>query len=161
MKETTNKINDKDGRLQVVGFHLDNEEFGIDIRNVREINKLSKITKVPNAPEFVEGLVNLRGAIVPLIQLRSRLGLCKKATDKDTRIVIVENGVRSIGLIVDSISKVLVVDQKNIENPPAIASGINSGYIKSIVKSEGSLLILLDINNLLSADERKILTKVN
>ncbi len=160
MTETINSVKDKNNQIQVVSFLLDEEEFGIDIMKVREINKLSKVTQIPKAPGFVEGIVNLRGVIVPLIQLRSRLGLLKKEYDKNTRIVIVENEGRSIGFIVDSVSKVLRIDQNKSEAPPKIAAGINSDYIKSIVKLEDRLLILLELNNILSGNEKHQLNNI-
>ncbi len=160
MNEIINNSKDN-SQIQVVSFLLDNEEFGIDIMKVREINKLSQITKMPKAPDFVEGIVNLRGVIVPLIELRTKLGLIKREYDKDTRIIIVENGGSSIGFIVDSVSKVLRIDQKRSEAPPKLTSAINNDFISSIVKLENKLLILLELGSLLSGNEKAQLKKIN
>ena len=155
MKTNINPIQNSKDNIQIVGFILNNEEYGLDIRCVKEINILTKITRIPNAPEFVEGIVNLRGTLIPLIELRSRFGLQKKEHDKNTRIVVVENGEKSAGIIVDSVSKVMRIEPQSAEMPPKITSGINSSFIKSIIKLDNELLILLDIKNLLSGSEKE------
>ena len=139
--------------LQLVSFKIEKEEFGIDILKVQEINKLVQITKVPNAPHFVDGVVNLRGRIIPIIDLRTRLGLPKKEHNKDTRIIVIELNNNTIGFIVDAVSEVLRISSDIIEPPPTISKGIDSDYITSVAKLDDRLLILLDLEKLLSQEE--------
>ncbi len=146
--------------LQLVSFKVGNEEFGVDILQVQEINRLVEITHVPNAPDFVEGVMNLRGKIVPVVNLRKRLGLGKKEHDKDTRIVVVEIDGKTIGFIVDSVSEVLRVPKSVVEPPPELISGIDSEYIVGIAKLESRLLILLDLKKVLKVEERETLKEV-
>ncbi|MFO7445552.1 MAG: chemotaxis protein CheW [Ignavibacteriaceae bacterium] len=143
--------------LQLVSFKIEQEEFGVDILKVQEINKLVQITKVPNSPEFVEGVVNLRGRIIPIIDLRTRLGIAKKAHNKDTRIIVIELNGNTIGFIVDAVSEVLRISSDIIESPPAISKGINSDYITSVAKLEDRLLILLDLEKLLNVEEAELI----
>jgi purine-binding chemotaxis protein CheW len=146
--------------LQLVSFKIGNEEFGVDILQVQEINRLVEVTHVPNAPDFVEGVMNLRGRIVPVVNLRKRLGLEKRENDKDTRIVVVEIEGKTIGFIVDSVSEVLRVPKSVVEPPPELISGVDSEYIIGIAKLENRLLILLDLKKVLNVEERETLKEV-
>lgn len=146
--------------LQLVSFKIGSEEFGVDILNVQEINKMTAITKVPNSLDFVEGVINLRGRIIPVIDLRTRLGLAKKEHDKDTRIIVVEIEGKTIGFIVDVVSEVLRIPANVTEAPPELVAGINSEFIKSVGKLEDRLLILIDLNKLLTTNEKEKLNKV-
>jgi purine-binding chemotaxis protein CheW len=146
--------------LQLVSFKIGNEEFGVDILNVQEINKMTLVTKVPNSPAFVEGVINLRGKVIPIIDLRTRLGLSKKEHDKETRIIVVEIEKHTIGFIVDAVSEVLRIPSTIIEAPPELVSGINSEFIKSVGKLEDRLLILIDLNKMLKVNEKKEMNKV-
>ncbi len=139
--------------LQLVTFHVGDEEFGVDILRVREINRLMEITRVPHAPDFVEGVVNLRGQVVPVIDLRKRFGLAAVARDKHTRIVVVELTDKVMGFLVDSVSEVLRVPQGLVEPAPSIAGGIDSRYIQGVVKLADRLMILLDLQRLLNRGE--------
>lgn len=154
MTETKNK-NEAMELLQLVSFKIGEEEFGVDILNVQEINKMVLITKVPNSPEFVEGVINLRGRIIPVIDLRTRLGLPKKVHDKDSRIIVVDLEGKTIGFIVDGVSEVLRIPVSITEAPPEIVSGINSEFIKSIGKLEDRLLILIDLQKILSIEAKQ------
>ncbi len=149
-----NLTNEHTDILQLVSFMIGNEEFGVDILKVQEINKLVQITKVPNAPHFVEGVINLRGRIIPIIDLRTRLGLPKKEYDKNTRIIVIELNENTIGFIVDAVNEVLRISGSIIEPPPQISKGINTEYITAVAKLEDRLLILLDLENLLTAEEK-------
>lgn len=147
--------------LQLVSFKIGNEEFGVDILKVQEINKMVQITKVPNSPTFVEGVINLRGKVIPIIDLRTRLGMTKIEQTKDTRIIVVDVESRIIGFIVDSVSEVLRVPASITEAPPAIVSGVDSEFIKSVGKLEDRLLILIDLNKILSMTEKNELTSLS
>ncbi|MEW5844585.1 MAG: chemotaxis protein CheW [Bacteroidota bacterium] len=147
--------------LQLVSFKIGNEEFGVDILNVQEINKMTQITKVPNAPDFVEGVINLRGRIIPVIDLRTRLKLDKKEHDKDTRIIVVEISNKTVGFIVDAVKEVLRVPVNITEAPPEIVTGIDSEFIKSVGKLDDRLLILMDLNKIITNVEKQELELVS
>lgn len=161
MAENSKQKSESGELLQLVSFKIGNEEFGVDILKVQEINKMVEITKIPNSPPFVEGVINLRGKIIPIIDLRTRLGLDKIEQTKDTRIIVVEVENRILGFIVDSVSEVLRIPAGITEAPPEIVSGIDSEFIKSVGKLEDRLLILIDLNKILSASETKQLSNIN
>ncbi|MEJ2614609.1 MAG: chemotaxis protein CheW [Ignavibacteriaceae bacterium] len=141
--------------LQLVTFNIGKEEFGVDILNVQEINRMTHITKVPNAPHFVEGVINLRGRVIPVIDLRLKLKIEKKEYDKNTRIIVVEVENKTIGFIVDSVNEVLRIPANLTEAPPDMVAGIESEYIKSVGKLEDRLLILIDIQKIIQINEMK------
>ncbi len=155
MSKTSDLKNESTELLQLVSFKIGNEEFGVDILNVQEINKMVSITKVPNSPEFVEGVINLRGRVIPIIELRTRLKLDKKEYDKDTRIIIVEVAKKTVGFIVDAVSEVLRIPANITEPPPQITTGIDSDFIKSVGKLDDRLLILIDIEKVLTITEQE------
>ena len=128
----------------------------MDILSVQEINRMSQITKVPNTPEFIEGVINLRGRIVPVIDLRVKLGMVRKDHGKDTRIVVVELKGKTMGFIVDEVNEVLRISKDITEAPPDIVGGVNSEYITSIGKLDDRLLILLDLEKILSFSEMNL-----
>jgi purine-binding chemotaxis protein CheW len=144
--------------LQLVSFKIGDEEFGVDILNVQEINKMVTITKVPNSPEFVEGVINLRGRVIPIIDLRTRLKLERKTHDKDTRIIVVEISGKTIGFIVDSVQEVLRIPANITEAPPELVSGVDSEFIRSVGKLEDRLIILIDLEKVLSDKEKSMIT---
>ncbi|PKL81803.1 MAG: chemotaxis protein CheW [Ignavibacteriae bacterium HGW-Ignavibacteriae-3] len=146
--------------LHIVSFKIGDEEYGVDILNVQEINKMTAITKVPNSPVFVEGVINLRGRIIPVIDFRTRLKLSRKAHDKETRIIIVEFDGITLGFIVDSVSEVLRIPVDIVEAPPSIIAGIDSDFIKSVGKLEDRLLILIDLKKVLFVDDKNNLKEV-
>ncbi len=135
--------------LQLVSFNIGTEEFGVDILKVQEINRMVDITKVPQAPHYVEGVINLRGKVIPIVDLRKRFNLELKEYDKNTRIVVVDIGGNIMGMIVDSVSEVLRLPANTIEPPPEIVTGINSEYIKGVAKLDDRLLIFLDLSKVI------------
>ncbi|MEA4857844.1 MAG: chemotaxis protein CheW [Solidesulfovibrio sp.] len=143
--------------LQLVTFSIGEEEFGVDILSVQEIIRMMDITKVPRAPEFVEGVINLRGKVIPIIDLRRRFGLATRDHDKHTRIIVIEINNMIVGFVVDSVSEVLRIPASTVEPPPPVVSGLESEYISGVGKLEDRLLILLDLNKLLSGEERDML----
>ncbi len=134
--------------LQLVTFKLDVEEFGIDILRVQEIIRIMNITKVPNSPEFVEGVINLRGRVIPVVNLRKRLFLPHIEKDNKTRVIVVELSDKTVGFIVDEVNEVLRIPRSITEPPPEMTAGIDTDYITSVGKLEDRLLILLDIEKL-------------
>ncbi len=141
--------------LQLVTFSIGDEEFGVDILKVQEIIRTMEITKVPRAPEFVEGVINLRGKVIPIIDLRRRFGLSPRSHDKDTRIIVIEINKMIVGFVVDSVSEVLRIPASTVEPPPPVVAGLESDYISGVGKLEDRLLILLDLDMLLSHDDLK------
>jgi purine-binding chemotaxis protein CheW len=153
MTKISDKTKEKTELLQLVSFNIGNEEFGVDILYVQEINRMLQITKVPNAPDFVEGVINLRGRVIPVIDLRCKLGMPKKEADKNTRIIVIEVKGITVGFIVDAVKEVLRIPAEITEAPPALVSGINSEFIKAVGKLEDRLLILIDLERILSTEE--------
>ncbi|MBI9111419.1 chemotaxis protein CheW [Maridesulfovibrio ferrireducens] len=146
--------------IQLVTFSIAEEEFGVDILKVQEIIRTMEITKVPRAPVFVEGVINLRGKVIPIIDLRSKFGLEIREHDQNTRIIVIEISDMIVGFVVDSVSEVLRIPANTVEPPPPVVSGLESEYISGVGKLEDRLLILLDLNRLLSGDEQELLAQV-
>ncbi len=146
--------------IQLVSFKIAEEEFGVNILIVQEINKMTEITKVPNSPDFIEGVINLRGRVIPVVNLRIKMGLKNKEYDKDTRIIIVEVAGKTVGFLVDSVSEVLRIPRNIIEPPPTMVAGVNSSYITAVGKLEDRLLILLDLDKILLQEEHAVLESV-
>jgi purine-binding chemotaxis protein CheW len=154
---------EKEQLMQLVGFTIGKEQFGVDILMVQEIIRSSPITSVPNSPDFIEGVINLRGNIIPVIELRKRLGLYRKETVlKDSWILILDIDGRVTGFIVDSVTKVLKIVESTIELPPEVVmAGLANRYIKGVCDIGSTLLILLDFNRILMADELRQLSSIS
>ena len=150
MAEETNILTEE---TQLVVFDLAAEYYGVDINDVREIMRMQVITRVPGAPSFVEGVINLRGRVVPVVDLRKRLRLTIGEQTKESRIVVVDIGGRNVGVMVDAVTEVLRIPLSSVEPPSSMIANVNSDYLKGIAKLEAKLIILLDLNKVLSADE--------
>ncbi len=142
---------------QLVVFDLGDEVYGVDISKVQEIIRMQSITQVPGAPHFVEGVINLRGKIIPVIDLHVRFGLPSAATSNSSRIVVVETDGHVIGMVVDAVSEVLRISSSCIEPPSPIVAGIDSEYIRGIAKLEGRLVILLQLDKVLTSEQKAAL----
>jgi purine-binding chemotaxis protein CheW len=151
-RQDKRRVADSD-ELQLVSFNIGSEEFGVDILKVQEINRMVEITKVPQAPHYVEGVINLRGKVIPIVDLRKRFDLELKEHDKNTRIVVVDIEGNVMGMIVDAVSEVLRLQASTIEPPPEIVTGINSDYIKGVAKLDDRLLIFLDLSKVINVGE--------
>lgn len=140
--------------LKLVVFTLETEnavyEYGIPIRQVHEITRKGKTTKLPGTPEFLDGVMNLRGSIIPIIDLKKRCGLGVTYTKDTTRIVVIENKTRKCGVVVDDVVEIVAVGGENIDEPPAIAGGISSNYISGLCKVDDRLIIALDMETILT-----------
>lgn len=145
-------------------FSLANEEFGIGILKIREIIGMMSITTVPQTPEFVKGVVNLRGKVIPVIDLRLRFGMETVDYNERTCIIVVEieaaRGSVTIGVVVDSVSEVLNIVAEDIEETPSFGTNLQTDYILGMAKSEGSVKILLDIDRILNNEETAALETV-
>jgi purine-binding chemotaxis protein CheW len=139
--------------VQLVSFMLGAEEFGVDILHVREINRILDITRVPDCTDYVDGIINLRGAVIPILDLRRRFGMPRKEHDKDTRVIVVEVGNRTAGFVVDAVKEVLRIPRGITEPPPAIGGSSSRAYITAIGKLDDRLLILLDLERIVGTDD--------
>jgi purine-binding chemotaxis protein CheW len=147
----------QDDVIQLVSFVIGREVFGVSILAVQEIIRMSNITPIPNAPNYVEGVINLRGKVIPIVDLKKRLNIVTDAESLDkskTRILVIEVEHKVIGFIVDAVSRVIKIPISSIEPPPEIViAGVESEYIKGVSKLEDILLILLDFNNIFQHKE--------
>jgi purine-binding chemotaxis protein CheW len=151
------ELNHKGGNdelLQLVSFSIGGEEFGVDILKVQEINRMLAVTHVPSAPEHVEGVINLRGRVIPIIDLRRTFGMPRKEHDKNTRIVVVELQGKVVGFVVDAVQEVLRIPRSVTEPPPGLVAGVRGDYITAVGKLEDRLLILLDLEKILDHEEQ-------
>jgi purine-binding chemotaxis protein CheW len=145
---------DESGEMkQLVSFSIGEDEFAVDIKDVKEINKLAPIAHVPRAPKFVEGVISLRGQVVPLINLRERFNLPKIDYDKSTRIIIINIDDKQLGLIVDAVSEVLRISVSSIKAPPEEVVSGDDNFVEGIVEVNGRLVIILDLGKVLSMEE--------
>jgi purine-binding chemotaxis protein CheW len=149
-----------DKELQVVGFRIGRETFGLPISIVREIVRVPEITSVPNAPDYIEGVINLRGRIIPVVDLRKRFGDKSFERNKKNRIVVVELQARAVGLIVNSASEVLRIPPTDIDEPHNVFKEGELNYITGIGKLNGRLVILLDLSKVLERGELNHLDEV-
>ncbi len=137
-----------DQLLQFVTFTLGNNDYAVDILKVQEINRIKEITRMPNSPPYVEGVINLRGKVIPVINLRKKFGMAESENKEQSRIVIMDIQEITTGLVVDSVSEVLRIPSSVVEPAPQMASDINTEFIEGIAKQEERLIILLDIDGL-------------
>lgn len=142
--------------LQIVGLRVGRETYGVPISIVREIVRVPEITAVPNAQKHVEGVINLRGKIISVVDLRKRFGEVEIAASKKDRIVVVELENRTIGLIVNAASEVLKIPPSDIEPPSSVFLGSEVDYVTGIGRLPNRLVILLDMNKLLSSEARHL-----
>lgn len=147
--------------MQQVIFKLDKEEYGLDIMKVITIEKYQEVVKTPNTPEYITGIINLRGSVLPVYSLRKKFSLNEKEADENTKIIVTVTNNMKIGFIVDSVEEILNIEADNIEDAPKIVTGINRKYVKSIAKMEDRMVILLDIDLIISEEEQQELNKVS
>jgi len=136
-------------------------EYGIPIIQVQEIINMTRPTRLPQAPDFVEGIINLRGNIIPIIDLKKRFSMGASEITSDTRSIVVEVDGQKVGIIVDEVSEVLRLANSEIEPPPAVIGGISAEYLTGVGKLGDRLLILLDMNKILNENEKKELSMVS
>lgn len=143
--------------LHVVSFRLRHEEYAIEITKVKEIILLEGITRIPQVPEFIEGIINLRGNVIPIIDLRKRFGLSADERTEHTRIIVTRMEGRIIGLIVDSVSQVMKIPKVDVQPSPDAIASVAGEYILGIGKVDERMIILLDIERILSESEKRSL----
>jgi len=141
---------------QLVSFSIFNEEYGVEVLKVREIIRMTDITHMPNTPPYVEGVINLRGKVIPIMSMRRRFGMAETESDKQTRIIVMDAGGNLTGFIVDSVAEVIRISSGEIQPPPSMASGgIEQEFVVGVVNRPDRLLILLDPDKMLSQTERQ------
>jgi len=153
-------VEEKEREEQIVVFQLAEQNYGVDIAGVYEIIRMENITRVPRAPSFVEGVINLRGRIIPVIDLRKRFGMPAAEHTRASRIVIVEMGGTTVGMVVDAVLEVLRIPASSIEPPPPVIHGIEAAYLRGIALWDDRLIILLNLERILYDKEKKALAQM-
>lgn len=148
------------GSMQIVCFKIGQEEYGIEILKVQEILKLPKVTKIPKSADFIIGLIDLRGQVIPIIDLSRKFGIGDLDGNSKLRAIVVDINGKKVGLAIDSVSHVIKVDSKDIEPPPPIVKGISGRYIIGIAKVESGFVVILDISQIFSMDEISAITSL-
>lgn len=155
---STTAIQDTNGKpmdavLRWVTFRLENEKYGINVMSVKEVLRVSEIAPVPGAPHYVLGIINLRGNVVTVMDTRQRFGLPTAEMDDSTRIVILEADKQVIGILVDSVAEVVDLETSEIESAPNVGTDESTKFIQGVANHDNELLILVDINRLLTDEE--------
>ena len=146
---------------QFVTFEVDTEEYGLEILRVQEVVRLPKLTKLPRAPHFIKGVIDLRGDVIPIIDLREKFGLTGHDYKENTRTIIVEVKEKKIGMIVDNVSQVVRVADSNIAPPPPSIGGVSNNLISGVIRMDDRLIILMNVENVLSTEEIVQLDKID
>jgi purine-binding chemotaxis protein CheW len=151
------EISKNDELIQLVSFMLANEEYGVEVLKVREIIRMPTITKMPNVPQHVEGIINLRGKVIPIISMRKRFNLMESENSSQTRIIIMDVAGSLTGFIVDAVSEVIRIHSSEIQPPPSmvVSGGIEQDFITGVFNHAERLLIIMDIDRMFSDDERE------
>lgn len=143
--------------IQLVSFNLAQEEYGVDVLKVREIIRMPTITRVPNTPHYVEGVINLRGKVIPIINMRKRFSLADAEYDKQTRIMVMDVGGELMGFIVDAVSEVIRISSSEIQPSPAVvSSSVDQECIAGVINQAERLLVLLELEKMFTLDERQL-----
>ena len=151
--------NTHDELIQLVSFSLDQEEYGVDVLKVREIIRMPVVTRVPNTPNYVEGVINLRGKVVPIICMRKKFDLIESDNDKQTRIMVMDMEGELMGFIVDAVSEVIRISGSEIQpSPTMVAGGIDQECIAGVINQAERLLVLLNLEKMFSRDEKNLFT---
>ncbi len=148
-----------DETVQIISFKVGDEEYGLEILKVKEVIKVTEITKLPKAPSFVKGVVNLRGDVIPIIDLREKFGLEKAEESDANRVIVVEIEGKSVGMAVDSVSHVIRINESQIDNPPLVG-GMTGDYIRGVVKLGDRLIVLINVDKILTSEEKIELGKI-
>ena len=151
----------REGTREVLVFVLGSEEYGVDILKVQEIRGYEKVTPIPKAPAYLKGIVNLRGAIVPLVDMRVRFGLAEPRYDATTVVVILRVAGRIIGLVVDAVSDVVHLTPQEVKEAPGLGSVVDSSFLAGLATRDDRMILLLDIEKLLSSGEMNLLVQVS
>lgn len=154
-KSAESVIDDTDSLdiLQLVSFKLDEIEYGVDILSVHEILRIPEITRLPNTPEYIKGVINLRGNVIPVVDIRLRFGMQLVAFTELSRIIVVEIGEKLVGLLVDNVYQVIRLSRSRIDEPHDLIEGISTEFINGIGRLQDRLIVILRLDNILFSDE--------
>lgn len=162
MVETLNQQREVENELhQLISFIVGDEEYGLDILRVKEVIRMREITRLPRAPSFVKGVINLRGDVIPILDLRDKFGLEHQGTTTMTRVIVVDVDGRLVGMVVDAASQVVRIPESQIEPPPPIVGGLSVEFINGVGKLDERLIILLNIDRILSTEEKVELARLD
>jgi purine-binding chemotaxis protein CheW len=153
MNQMVQSAKANDPVVQWVTFRLDEETYGINVMQVQEVLRVAEIAPVPGAPEYVLGIINLRGNVVTVIDTRERLGLSSQEVDDSTRIIVIESDKQVVGILVDSVAEVVDLRMSEVESAPNVGNDESSKYIQGVATRNDELLILVDLNKLLTDEE--------
>jgi purine-binding chemotaxis protein CheW len=145
---------------QFVVFQLEDELYGVDIHQVRGIEKVLPLTRVPNAPSYVKGVCNLRGSVIPVINLKERLALTQTRDDKNAKIIIINVGKHTVGMTIDGANDVVSINPQDIEPSPSLISGVDAQFIQGVAKISNRLLIILNLERILTVDQINLLANL-
>jgi len=148
--------------LQVVSFTLGDEFFGAPITKIQEIIRYTNVVKIPRSPEFIEGIINLRGRVIPVIDMKTRFNMVKagEKNSGSSRIIVAEIGKARVGLTVDSVAKVIRADWANLEKAPSIVSEVDQQFITGVLKTGNEMLLILDLDRIFTHEETELLASV-
>lgn len=148
---------------QMACFRVGDESFAADIMKIKEVILYRRVTAMPRAPDFMEGIINIRGDVIPVIDMRKRLGMATGEITKNSRIIILSVGLKDVGIIVDSVSKVLRVSDSDIKPAPSVGKGIESEYLTGVIrniKDEEDITMILDMDRVLTTTEKVRLDEI-
>lgn len=142
---------------QIVGFRIGGELYGVDIHTIQEIDRMQSVTKLPRSLPFVEGVINLRGTIIPVVDMARRFGLSSTPLNRQTRIIITRIGGQGVGLVVEQVEEVIQMKEEAIDPAPAMAFAVDSRYVEGVGRTEQGLIIILNLGLLFSEEEMSAL----
>ena len=152
--ESLKELEAAEGKLdQLISFAIGDDDYGVDIQTVKEVIRKRDITRLPKAPVFVKGVINLRGDVIPILDLREKFGMDRKEYNEMTRVIVVEIDGRSVGMVVDSVSHVLRINKDQIEPAPPNAGKVSEEYIRGVGKVGEKLIVLLNIQSILTTEQ--------
>ena len=147
---------------QLVSFYLDKEEYGVEVLKVREIIRMVNITHMPNTPPYVEGIINLRGKVIPIISMRRKFGLMDMENNSQTRVIIMDVGGELLGFTVDAVSEVIRISANEIQPAPSVVSGgMGQEFIEGIINHADRLLVLLNLDLMFSNEEKEMFGSIS
>ncbi|WP_199710824.1 chemotaxis protein CheW [Noviherbaspirillum cavernae] len=153
-------VQDNQGQIEALAFKLGSEEYGINILKVQEIRGYDAVTKIANAPEFIKGVVNLRGVIVPIVDMRIKFNLGTPTYDQFTVVIILNIGERVVGMVVDSVSDVITLPAEQIKPAPEMGTALNTDYLIGLGTIDQRMVILVDIDRLMSSTEMGLIEQL-
>lgn len=147
--------------VQLAVFMLEDQPFAIDIMKIKQIIRPLKITRMPKSPAFMEGVINLRGVVIPVIDMRKRFGMPSRAGEKETKVIIASVERKIVGIIVDDVTEVIPVPRTEIQPPPRVIKGVESNYLHGVCRHRDEILMILNLDEILSADEKISLSELS